>query len=53
MAELLRSASTTGRINRASAGLMLVFGLSVGLPGPAVPSLQWEYGLTTRAPRFT
>jgi fucose permease len=31
---------------RTSYGLMVLFGLSVGLPGPAAPSLQDAYGLS-------
>lgn len=34
------------RSTRASYALLYVFGLCVGLPGPAVPSLQGEYGLS-------
>lgn len=37
---------TTRQIMWASYSMMLVFGLSVGLPGPAAPSMQAEYGLS-------
>ena len=45
MHQLARRPSAT-RATRASYALLFVFGLSVGLPGPAVPSLQAEYGLS-------
>lgn len=34
------------QVTVASYGLLLLFGLSVGLPGPAAPSLQEAYGLS-------